>query len=578
MVRLFAAGLVAAALGSQIEIQTPRQTMPPRPTPLGVPTRDARPAATGTAIIRGRIFAADTNKPLRRARITVQAPELGGEPRSTSTNADGRYEIKELPAGRYTITVARSGYLQLRYGQRRPFELGKQLQLTDRQLADNVDFTLPRMSLITGRIFDEAGEPISGVRVMAMRSVFFEGRRRLVPAFGPMVTSDDAGQYRILGLSPGSYFVTADIRETWTVSENGVETVMGYANTYFPGVAGLSEARRITVGIAQEVANQDFALVPGRAATVSGVALDSLSRPIAGRQIGLAQEFKGPGNLMIQTSQGATTGPDGTFTMKNVPPGEYKLILRTTTERDGGQVQEAAAALVAVNNADISNVTLMASAGWNFMGRLITESGEAPPIAFDRFRVVGRPLNTDNAVPGLGGPPGAGDSGRMKDDWTFSVSNLFGPVRVRITGPDEWMVKSIRQEGRDITDAELEGHNGETVGNVEIVVTNKTSTVSGQLLDDRGAAILDGTVIVFSTDASKWTEDSRYVRAVRPDQEGKFQIRGLPPGQYLAIAIEYVEEGMWNDPEYLEPARRDAQPLSLSEGESKSVSLKVVRQ
>jgi hypothetical protein len=124
MVRLFAAGLVAAALCAQTEIQTP-QTMPPRPAPLGVPTRDARPAATGTAVIRGRIFAADTNKPLRRARITVQAPELGGEPRSTSTNADGRYEIKELPAGRYTITVARSGYLQLRYGQRRPFELGQ---------------------------------------------------------------------------------------------------------------------------------------------------------------------------------------------------------------------------------------------------------------------------------------------------------------------------------------------------------------------------------------------------------------------------------------------------------------------
>ena len=58
-------------------------------------------------------------------------------------------------------------------------------------------------------------------------------------------------------------------------------------------MAGLSEARRITVGIAQEVANQDFALVPGRAATISGVALDSLSQPIAGRQIGLAQEFKG---------------------------------------------------------------------------------------------------------------------------------------------------------------------------------------------------------------------------------------------------------------------------------------------
>src|SRR5262245_23575708 len=101
------------------------------------PPRDARPVQTGTAVVKGRIFAADTGKPLRRARISVSAPELGGNGKTASTNADGRYEIKELPAGRYTVTVTRSGYVQLRYGQRRPFETGKQLQVNDRQLVDN---------------------------------------------------------------------------------------------------------------------------------------------------------------------------------------------------------------------------------------------------------------------------------------------------------------------------------------------------------------------------------------------------------------------------------------------------------
>jgi hypothetical protein len=122
----------------------------------GGPPRDARPLSqTGTAVIRGRVFAADTGRPLRRARITVSAPELGTDSRQISTSPDGKYEIKDLPAGRYTVTVARSGYLTLRYGQRRPLEQGKPLQVLDRQLVDDVDFTLPRMSLITGRVFDE---------------------------------------------------------------------------------------------------------------------------------------------------------------------------------------------------------------------------------------------------------------------------------------------------------------------------------------------------------------------------------------------------------------------------------------
>ncbi len=274
-------GLVLA-LSAQIESQI--QTMPPRPAPLGAPTRDSRPVATGTAVIRGRIFAADTNKPLRRARITVSAAELG-EPRTTSTNVDGKFEVRDLPAGRYNISVSRSGYLPLRYGQRRPFEQGKQLQLGDHQAAENIDFTLPRMSLITGRIFDEAGEPISGVRVMAMRSMFFEGRRRLVPMFGPMTTTDDAGQYRILGLSPGSYYVTADTRETWTVNDGGEDIVMGYGTTYFPGVLSASDARRVTVGVAQELANQDFALVPGRGASHFGNSV-GFARAACGREAG----------------------------------------------------------------------------------------------------------------------------------------------------------------------------------------------------------------------------------------------------------------------------------------------------
>src|SRR5207247_5646557 len=96
------------------------------------------PPPAGTASVRGRIVAADTGKPLRRASVSLSSLDSGGRPRTANTNADGRYEFKELPAGRYSLSAARSGYLQLRYGQRRPLEAVRPLQIFDGQVLERV--------------------------------------------------------------------------------------------------------------------------------------------------------------------------------------------------------------------------------------------------------------------------------------------------------------------------------------------------------------------------------------------------------------------------------------------------------
>ena len=298
----------------------------------------------GTSVIRGRVFDSDTKRPLNRARVTVSAQGVAGGGKATSTDADGSYEIKELPEGRYAVAVTRTGYLRLTYGQRLPSERGKPLPVADNQVVSNIDFLLPRMSLISGRIVDETGEPIPRVRVFAMRTAYFEGRRRLVPvATDTNTTTDHTGHYRIVGLMPGSYFVMSDVRETWTVVENGIEQTLGYAPTYFPGTPSVGNARRITVGVSEEASNNDFPLISGRAANVSGTATDSEGRPLAGRRVSVMQEFRGPGfGTLMNTGAGATVKADGSFRIPHLPPGEYTLQTSAAT-KEGASTQDTAA-------------------------------------------------------------------------------------------------------------------------------------------------------------------------------------------------------------------------------------------
>jgi len=162
----------------------------------------------------------------------------------------------------------------------------------------------------------------------------------------------------------------------------------------------------------------------------------------------------------------------------------------------------------------------------------------------------------------------------VKDDWSFSVANVFGAARLFATVPDGWTLKAIVHDGRDVTDVPLEKKSGEQLSGVQVIVVNRSTRITGKLVDAKGAPLQDGTIIVFADDSAKWRQDSRWVRAVRPDQQGTYEIRGLPPGDYLAVAVEYVEDGLWNDPEYLDSLRQSANKLTLGDGQLQSIDLK----
>ena len=543
------------------------QGAPPPPPPPPI-VRDHAPAdaKTGKAGIRGRVTSADTGRPLRRAQIRITGGELT-QPRTASTNISGRFEVKDLPAGRYNVHVTRSGYLPLTFGQRRPGEPGKPIELSESQVAENIDFVLPRMAVITGRVIDEVGEPVAGAQIYSLQPRYYQGQRRLVPVGGLGVRTDDAGQYRLLNLAPGEYVVMATLRETWPLEDDPTQ-VIGYAPSYYPGTPNTAEAQRVKVGLGQEVTAIDVQLVPGRTATVSGFALSSSGAPLGGQTVTLSQEISGPGMMSMMSAGSTRTAGDGSWTFRHVQNGEYRVTLRSTA----GEQPEQGDMVVTVTGSDLEGLTLVAGPGGTLRGQVVLEDGFPLAAPLDRLVVRGEAIGQPRSR--FPSPSGA-DNGRVGKDGTFALTSAAGSLRLNLTVPAPWSIKGIELEGRDIGDKPIELAHGQTLDGIRIVLTNRPAVVRGAVLDERTRAASDGTVLVFSANESAWYENSRSVRMARPDQQGRYEIRGLPPGEYLAVALDYIQDGHWNDPEFLSELRSRAERFTIADSEARQMDLVV---
>jgi len=524
------------------------------------PARDtSQTARTGTATLRGRVVAADTGQPLRKAQVRIVAPDIR-ENRMTSTDGDGKYEFKEVVPGRYTVSASKGSYVSLQYGQQRPFEPGKPLEILDRQLVEKVDFALPHGAIITGRVIDEFGEPLPDAMVMVQRYQNFNGQRRLVPA-GRNGTTNDIGEFRIFAIPPGQYYLSATLR-----SMNGPLTDSddrsGYAPTYFPGTTSIAEAHKITVALGQQLSDVNMALLPSRMARLTGSAVDAQGRPM----VGMVMPIPRGDSMAMMFGPPAQIKPDGSFTLAGLAPGRYMLQARGI----GGPDADVAYLDLTVNGDDINGIRLAATRPSVVSGRVIVDPAAATSLRASTLSLSLQSVQPDMFMIGM--PPG-----KVNDDFTFEIKAAPNTARIALFGQlPGWAINSVRYRGVDVTDSGIEFRPNEDVSDVEVELTNRVSTVSGLVTNAKGEALKDYTVVVFPQDRDKVTPNSRFMRTARPDQDGRYKVTGLPPGEYRVIALDYVDPNEWNSAEFIDGVRSKATAFSLTEGDTKSVDLKVV--
>ena len=582
-----------------------------------MPARDAQVAPTGPGRITGVLVTDETDpKPVRRAE--VRAVLAGASPRTAITDANGRFSFEALPYGRYTIEATKAGYVRVAYGARRWDRAGTPITLGPGSLTHDLSMRLPRGAAITGRIVDEFGAPALGARgnVQMVRTV--NGERSVQPILlAGAVTSDavdDRGQFRLYGLPPGDYVVSAQPRMVGTgdigrltdaeirAAEQAIAsmtptaqnappppTTLGFSQVFYPGANNVGGAVPITLQSGEERTNIDFPIALVRTAAIEGMVVVPGDVNPASVQLSLtlksdmtateiAMPAGGTGNVMMFTSSSVTMGgrrvnADGTFTYGGVAPGAYVLSARAN--RQGGAVLWAETDVI-VDGSTVSGVSLALQEGLTLTGRLVADAdGVDAPENWSRARINLIPASLTGGAAMM-----MGNNTTVTPEGTFTIRNVV-PGRYRMvanfSSPEAtWQTKSAVFKGVDALDGVLEVSGQEPLGEGVVTFTNRTQELNGTLSDATQRPATEYTVVLFPTDKAQWLSSRRF-RTARPGTDGKFSFTGIPAGVYRLAAVTDIGQEELRDFAILQELVPASLEVRVGDGEKKVQDLRIAR-
>jgi hypothetical protein len=454
------------------------------------------------------------------------------------------------------VIASKGGYVTLEYGQRRPSERGRPVELRDGQEAGEVDFALPRGGVITGQVIDETGAPLAGAVVQALRQRWDAGQRQAGDSAATDVT-DDRGQFRLFGLPSGTFLLSATPSEAATPDMMRIARASSIdsAATFYPNTLIASLAQPLSMAAGSRIGGLVLQVLPRQPLTISGTVRTSDGTPPSKATLSIGQlGTKG------WSGRSSPLAADGSFSVSGLSPGEYSVTARTTQPPI-----HLASQHVVLNSADAA-LDLTLGPGFDLKGRIAFETTAARAgLNPSAVRVVMEGLD---AMPQL-----FGDRATISDDWTFSATGLAGRYMFRLTLPEGWAVKRVHHGITDYTDAPLEIR--VDVEGVELLLTQDLTTVTGRVTDDRGRTVTDALVVVLADDPERWGARSRFVQTARPDQNGLFTVRALPAARYVAVAVDYLEAGEETNPDMLAQLRQMGERFTLADGESRNLTLEV---
>jgi len=375
-----------------------------------------------------------------------------------------------------------------------------------------------------------------------------------------------------------------------------------YPMTFHPGVTSLAEAATFTVESGQDRTGTDLHVQLVPAFQVSGrvSSVDGPASMVTIRLVGQGAA-DGASEAGLETAK-TIANANGDFTFLGVPPGSYVLKVArvpnttrpaTMTAISVGQTTmyttaddsnlpplplpdtptESQSMPVVVSDRDIRNLAVQLQRGPRVTGRLVYD-GNQPQLTPDQLIRVTMTLDPADGRT----YPGAAGKGQFDASGQFKTLGLLpGRYVLRLGGNlGPWSLDSVSIGGRGLPDQPITIANTDVTG-VVVTLTDRPGSVSGSVRDPRtGQPDANATVLVFPSDRALWAETSanpRRLRSTRVSTRGAYQVDGLPPGNYVVVAIDDRFSADWQDRLRLESLSRIGTSITSGTGEKKTLDL-----
>ncbi len=535
-------------------------------------TSDPKSAAAPTGQISGQVYRSDNGAPIPKAIVILRGfsdsttPAIA--PQSIRTAGDGSFSFSDLPQAKYEIEAFHQGFTERIYtiqseisGTWDPW-----ISLGPGQRLDTIEFHLNPTSVISGKVTDEDGDPVVGIKVSAVRPAFQPGG--IMDAKPDKnTTTDDRGEFRLADLVPGTYLVRAGGSEQTTGSILG-ETLWNYRPAYYPAASRMDTSVEIPVAAGAEV--------PGIEIHVTSAGNKTYA--IAGQVPGVSDETFADVSLIFgdelvsdEKRDFKITG-DGYFVIPGVSPGQYTILV-TTFAPDGSRtvahnssIMEYGVGKVAIENQNAKVLINLGRSG-DVHGRIVLDDLRPPPA--DDLKDLDIDLDAESGI----GTLKTQYDGKIDPNGMFAVENL-SPGKywfsTDIPSENEYF-KQITCDGKDFTAQPIDINVGTSM-NCEIILGTDAAKITGKLMDDDKP--VPDYVVVAIPEPLALRRVPYFLDDERTNKSGEFRFIGMAPGDYLLFAVPRDPHQGYYAPDFADRNMDDAVRVTVKPNETVTLTLK----
>jgi len=488
----------------------------------------------------------------------------------------GGFLFDLVEPGRYELSAEKVGFLRGYYGAERAGGNGTPLTGFEGQSVKGLVFKLMPQGVISGRVTDESGEPMESVSVAAMRSDWQHGKRVLLAVRGAL--TNDLGEYRLVNLGPGSYYVRAHrggvsiftglrVAHADVPSKPVAQTPEeDYCDTFYPSSLDPEGSTALQVQAGSETSGVDITFQKTRVFRVRGQVVDASGQPVTEAKVELTTS--NTGGMVHMSSLGGPPVTGGKFEVIGVIPGTYDLVAQVTRNSQTLYARQP----VSVADRNITDIVIRVPDSVDVAGRVkVTglHSGNPPSESF-RMEGIGMVLLPAEGF-SLGPIPKVISP---QADGSFVLRNVVpDKFRINISGiPPRWYVKSILTSGHECADGIVDLTSG---GAVEIVFAVGAAEVTGSVVDADDKPASGVTVSLFPKGGPREMRTDLF-RTEVADERGQFLLKEVPPGTYEVFAWQDIEREAIYDPEFRRLFENKSTPITVEPGGLETVQLKAI--